>query len=103
MSPEFGEATYGTFTIFSEVPLWDAPELHQEGPSDMSVGDHLFELRRLHADADIVGSRHARALTPLVQTADDYELLSAIREHVRFNQTGMTVATTEQKDLNVIL
>ncbi len=84
MSPGFGETRYGAFTILAEVPLWDDPRLRNSGPSALSLGDHVVELHRIRAATGATVSRHVEALATAVETPDGEELVSALRESVRF-------------------
>ncbi len=83
MSPGYGEQLYGTFTIIPEVPMWDAPSLHDASPSGFSAPQQRAMLRSLSAGAREVALRHAEMFAATALAPDAQECLWALQEGLK--------------------
>lgn len=79
MSPGFGEAHYGSFTLVAEVPMWDSVALHDHGPSRFSRAEQKGMIDAVAAKVRDFAFRHAESFAkcPLNPDAKDY--LAAIQ------------------------
>lgn len=82
MSSAYGESRYGTFTLITEVPLWDDERLRDESPSGHTARDQAREGRRHLTELTEFFGRHIDALAPLVSTRDGEEIFAAVRDMV---------------------
>jgi hypothetical protein len=104
MSTGYGEARFGTFTIVSEVPLWDDIRLRDDGPSGFTSGDQLQQQRQSFLDLAAFFRRHLDGLAPRVSTQDGQAVLAAAREMAQwvlrsndfFDRQASSVEATRQ-------
>lgn len=80
MSPGYAEARFGTFTIISEVPLWDDVRLRDESASVFTPRDQLAETQQSLIELREFFNRHLEPLIPMVSSPDGEQLLAAVRE-----------------------
>lgn len=80
MSAGYGETHFGTFTLVTEVPLWDDVRLRDDSPSGVTAREQALEGQKLLADlAEFLG-RHLGALKTLVGTRDEEEIYAAVQD-----------------------
>jgi hypothetical protein len=78
MSPGFGEANYGTFTLIAEAPLWDSASLHDAAPSGVTRGEQRSLLRHIASKAREVAVRHVDTLARAAAMPDEQECYWAL-------------------------
>ena len=83
MSPGFGEARYGTFTLIAEVPQWDSASLHDASSSGVSRGEHEARLRKLSSSARDIVVRHIADFPEADLGPDAKECLWALQEGLK--------------------
>jgi hypothetical protein len=83
MSPGYGETHYGSFTLIAEVPLWDAPSLHDTSPSGITEAEQEARLRSMSAAASEAALRHVEGFAGLAIGPDAQECLSALHEGLK--------------------
>jgi hypothetical protein len=103
MSPGFGEAVYQTLTIIPEAPLWDAPTLHSDAPSGVSLRDHQSLLEQIARRANEFALRHAERLATAELSVDAQECLWAIEGSLSMMHASDAGEEIEPDDADSIL
>jgi hypothetical protein len=83
MSPGYGEAHFGTFTLIAEVPLWDAATLHDRSPSGLTYREQQALLRSISGHAREIALRHIEALSAEASTPDERECFWAFERGLK--------------------
>jgi hypothetical protein len=78
MSPGYGEAQFGTFTLIAEAPLWDAASLHDHTSSGVTRRQQQSLLRVIAAKAREIAVRHVELPAPTASIPDAKECLWAL-------------------------
>jgi hypothetical protein len=78
MSPGFGEAHFGTFTLIAEAPLWDSASLHDPAASGVTRREQQAQLRRIASTARDIAVRHVEKVAKDASTPDAKECLWAL-------------------------
>lgn len=100
MSPGYGEREFGTFTIITEVPLWDVSAIANGGFSRWTVADHVKDMDRLVSTASATIERHTPALAELAANEDDREYAHALEDIIRINELTHTKRARDSSQLN---
>lgn len=78
MSPGYAEAKFGTFTIMTEVPLWDDERLRDDSASGLTEGDVFAHQRREYGALAAYLDRYLPHLRPA--SRDGEEIYAAMAE-----------------------
>lgn len=103
MSPGFGEAHYGSFTLIAEVPQWDSASLHDDASSDVSRGEHELALRKLSATAREIVVRQVADFPEADLGPDAKECLWALQEGLKMMPASGPAATKDESSWNSVL
>jgi hypothetical protein len=104
MSPGFGEAEYGTFTIVPEIPQWDAASLRDHASSSgVSRREQERMLRTLVKTTRDIANRHARAFATCALPPDAQEFLWALEGSLKMMPVDQDQGDQQGKDQDDIL
>jgi hypothetical protein len=83
MSPCFGEARYGTFTLVAEAPLWSSTSLRDNAPSGFTRCEQAGMLDAIAARATDMARRHVAAFRQLALSPDATECFCALSDGLK--------------------
>jgi hypothetical protein len=98
MSPGFGEKHYGTFTLMAEVPMWDAPGVHDDSQSNTSRSQQKQMIGAVTAKVREFTLRHAGAFEGLGLNLDAQDFLAAIEGSLAMMPSSEGGASTKPVD-----
>jgi hypothetical protein len=103
MSPGFGEANYGTFTIVPEVPMWHSASLHDEAPSGVSRAAQRNMLRQLVERTAGMARAYATLFAAHALPPDAQEFLWAMEGSLKMAPSGDENGKAASQDEDAIL